>query len=153
MPLCKRWEALRASDIRRALLREAFTIPNNVTYAAFNYKVVGIQFSAFEDNKSIRSVKMLSESITIQSEAFFGCTSLESIEIKGAVQYLGDSSFKNCINLKTIKFPKTMKTIDFNKVFEGCSINMEIQFEEGSIYQIENKIIYTDNKVVEVLFS
>ena len=46
---------------------------------------------------------------------------------------IDDYAFRNCINLKEIQFPKSLKKIDFKKVFENCK-EVKIEIEEENEY-------------------
>ena len=46
---------------------------------------------------------------------------------------INDYAFRNCINLKEIQFPKSLKKIDFKKVFENCK-EVKIEIEEENEY-------------------
>ena len=58
---------------------------------------------------------------------------------------INDYAFRNCINLKEIHIPKSLKKIDFKKVFENCKeIKIEIE-EENEYYKIEHDV-YSKNE-------
>ena len=59
---------------------------------------------------------------------------------------INDYAFRNCINLKEIQFPKSLKKIDFKKVFENCE-EIKIEIEEENEYLISNEgILFNQNK-------
>ena len=66
------------------------TIPSKLNYEGNTYQVIGISFSAFNDNKNLTKVIIpktiknmdLSNNIGIGSNPFSGCTALQSIEVE-----------------------------------------------------------------------
>ena len=66
------------------------TIPSKLNYEGNTYQVIGISFSAFNDNKNLTKVIIpktiknmdLSNNIGISSNPFSGCTALQSIEVE-----------------------------------------------------------------------
>ena len=59
---------------------------------------------------------------------------------------INDYAFRNCINLKQIQLPKSLKKIDFKKVFENCK-EIKIEIEDENEYLISNEgILFNKNK-------
>lgn len=83
-------------------------------------KVLGIKSGAFKDRTGVTAVHLLDGILTIESEAFSGCTSLEVIDIPSTVVRIGKNAFKNCESLTTIVLPDGIKTIE-EGAFEGCT--------------------------------
>ena len=52
--------------------------------------------------------------------AFYGCTSLESIEIPNSVTGIYDSAFYDCTSLESIEIPNSVTFIGFS-AFYGCT--------------------------------
>lgn len=63
----------------------------------------------------------------IGDTAFYGCSSLSSVEIPEGVTKIGDYAFVNCISLKSVKIPESVEEIG-EEGFAGCSSlsNVEI---------------------------
>ena len=57
---------------------------------------------------------------TIAAGAFYGCTSLSSIDLSNRVSYIGDDAFQNCTGLTTVIMGTYMVNI-CNDVFNNCS--------------------------------
>lgn len=67
------------------------TIPAEVN----GYKVVGIDYNAFENCRNITGVTMPETMTTIYSNAFKGCTSLENIQFPASLSSLGMQIFED----------------------------------------------------------
>ena len=57
---------------------------------------------------------------SIGEEAFFGCSSLTSIEIPNSVTSIGWDAFSGCSSLTSIEIPNSVISIG-ERAFEGCS--------------------------------
>ena len=84
------------------------TIPEIIKGKVVN----GIASGAFENKKFLKSVVLPDTAETLNSNAFSGCSSLESISGAG-VKTLGLKSLSNCKNLVTIDFPKLEGIADY----------------------------------------
>ena len=63
---------------------------------------------------------------------------------------MNDYAFRNCINLKEIQFPKSLKKIDFKKIFENCK-EVKIEIEEENEYLISNEGILFNKDKTELI--
>ncbi|MDE7294443.1 MAG: leucine-rich repeat domain-containing protein [Oscillospiraceae bacterium] len=59
--------------------------------------------------------------------AFYNCTSLESITIPESVTKIGKSVFYNCTSLKKITISESVTEIG-ETAFEGCSEELEVTY-------------------------
>ena len=66
--------------------------------------------------------------------AFYGCSSLSSIEIPGSVMEIGDYAFSGCSSLSSIKLPDSVRSIG-DYAFSGCSSLSSIEIP-GSVTSI-----------------
>ena len=57
---------------------------------------------------------------SIGSYAFYGCTSLTSVEIPDGVTSIGDMAFNNCTSLTSVTIPNDVTSIGYG-VFQGCT--------------------------------
>lgn len=70
-----------------------------------------ISTSAFEGNKSIKSVVLPNTVICIDPRAFYGCSSLEKVVLSDNLKYIEYKAFEDCINLSQIELPNSLKAI------------------------------------------
>ena len=62
------------------------------------------------------------------------------------LRIINEYAFRNCINLKEIQLPKSLKKIDFKKVFENCT-EIKIEIEEENEYLTSNEgVLLNQNK-------
>ena len=73
------------------------------------------------------SVKLSPGIRTIEAGAFYGCSSLESIDACN-IEYIGDEAFHDCSSLKSLIIPVDVGTC----AFEGCKALTEISIPEGT---------------------
>lgn len=68
--------------------------------------------------------------VKIGGSAFYGCNSLDSIEIPDSVTEIGGSAFYGCSNLSSIGIPKDLKSID-DYIFNGCTSLRDIDIPDS----------------------
>ena len=69
---------------------------------------------------SIVSVTIPNSVKSIQSGAFYGCTSLTDINMSEGMELIGESAFENCSSLTSIVLPNSITSIN-SSTFEDCS--------------------------------
>jgi hypothetical protein len=75
---------------------------------------------AFYGCTSLKSVEFKGqELLSIGDFAFLECTSLETITLPEGLEEIGNQTFGNCKSIKSIKAPSTLKTIG-TLTFYGC---------------------------------
>ena len=89
-----------------------------------------IEWRAFKDFKSLKSITIANSVTSIGESAFEGCAALPSITIPNSVISIGKSAFKGCALLKSITIPGSVKSIE-PYVFEGCSNLTSIKMLDG----------------------
>ena len=85
---------------------------------------------AFFGASSLESIEIPSSVTSIGVSAFYHHTSLTSINIPEGVTSIGDGAFTGCTSLKSITIPSSVKTMG-NGVFVNCSSLESINISEG----------------------
>ena len=82
---------------------------------------------AFKDITSLVSVNIKSNqaSMTIGSQAFFGCTNLQALNLPNNVTSMGASAFQLCASLTRVQLPSELKIIPDN-CFAFCSLLQQV---------------------------
>ena len=103
-----------------------FTLPDNM----------------FVKNKNLKKVNIFGTDLTIGGAAFFGCESLEEVNIpqEAHVALIGTGAFQNCKSLKTVTFLDRVDNIG-HYALAGCENLSEITIPE-TIREIKNSFFY-----------
>ena len=96
-------------------------------------KVLGIQSGAFKGREGITAVYLLDGILSIDSEAFADCTSLEIVDIPSTVVEIGEGAFKNCTALKEVNLPEALRRID-KDAFAGCTSLEKVTCGDKLVY-------------------
>ena len=102
--------------------------------------------AAFYGCSSLTSVEILNGVTSISQDAFKGCSSLISVEIPSSVTSIGVCAFEGCSNLTSVEIPSSVTSIGKN-AFNGCS-SLTIYCVAGSYaedYAKTNNINYQNN--------
>lgn len=121
------------SNSKKVVVSEtAGDIPPNAFY--FKSSLESIIFSngniigekAFDGCQNLASAEFPTTGlVTIESEAFFGCSSLKAIRLPAGLKTIRKKAFKNCRSLSIIELPDSVETIE-EDVFENCIALKEI---------------------------
>lgn len=117
------------------------TIPSNV-------RTIGE--SAFQNNKSIKSVIIPKNVQKIEKLAFYGCSNLESVTMAEGVEEIGIQAFSET-HLKSVVLPKSITKMD-RLVFTSCNQLTSIDFTEGT-YDINGDIIGSCAALTDIKIS
>ncbi|SFB22867.1 Leucine rich repeat-containing protein [Acetitomaculum ruminis DSM 5522] len=109
--------------------KSSVAIPSTIN----GYKVVGIGTDAFYENTNITSVTIPEGVKEIKAGAFYGCSSLKTINLPKTLQSIGNSdeedldeesiyegAFEGCGSLKTINIPEGVTFVN-TKTFKDCT--------------------------------
>ena len=82
--------------------------------------VTSVESYAFEGCNSLESVNIPEGVTSIGSQAFSGCSSLESIDIPSSVTSIGNYAFSECSSLESITIPEGVTSIE-DDAFNKCA--------------------------------
>ncbi|MDL2262960.1 leucine-rich repeat domain-containing protein, partial [Bacteroidales bacterium OttesenSCG-928-I21] len=96
---------------------------NDIKYLAVNDGVTSIGKNAFLDLYNLQSILYISKSVTkIDDNAFWNCSSLETVTIPENITEMGYQVFADCENLQTVNFDAiNCVTLDNGDFFSNCS--------------------------------
>ena len=100
------------------------TIPSSVN----GYSVICIGDDAFK-SCAITSVVLPNSIKRIESQAFYYCSSLETINLPDQIYFIGNSAFWGCSSLRSLKLPKALSSINPH-VFQSCESLESVDFSE-----------------------
>ena len=103
---------------------------SNLTEVIIPTGFITINTAAFFSCSSLTSVAIPSTVITIENNAFQNCSSLTSITIPSGVTSIGGWAFSGCSSLTSITIPSTVDTIGRN-AFQNCSSLTSITIPSG----------------------
>ena len=107
-------------------------IPSTVTYDGKTYNVTRIGHFAFFGCSSLESINIPESVTSIGSEAFRGCSSLTSINIPESVtSNIGDYAFNGCSSLESVNIPDGMTSSIGDYAFFGCSSLTSVVIGDG----------------------
>ena len=86
-------------------------IPKTITYGN-TFTVTGIDYEAFYNCTSLNSISLPNSVTYIRDAAFRNCSNLTSIIIPDSVTEIGWGAFMGCNNLKSLTFGSSVKKID-----------------------------------------
>lgn len=85
---------------------------------------------AFYNMPQIQSLK-LNNVRSIGETAFYGATSLSSIDWGSKIERIGGMVFQRCVSLKSVEFPSTLRALSDVQTFAQCSQLASVKFNDG----------------------
>ena len=133
----------------------------NVTYVLDDEGVLTIRGSGnmrnyYTDNKaswypyhsSIKKIIIDNGVTSIGNVAFYGCSSLTSVELPSSVMSIGTAAFKDCSSLTSVELPFGVTSIG-NSAFYGCSSLTSVELP-SSVTSIEGFAFYGCSSLTSV---
>ena len=110
-------------------------IPASVSYKGREFSVTSIN-GAFRGNTKLTGVELPTSVVSLEKNAFNGCSSLKSISGLDNITELGVSCFAGCVALPSIDLPEGLKKIE-SQAFYGCAGLEQLSIPE-TVYSIGN---------------
>ena len=109
----------------------SLTLENYISGQAVNYMQAGV----FKGNTTLTYVKLPDNGMfsTIGSEAFAGCTNLETVVAPATLGDVGERAFQGCTKLKSLALGRNSAHI-YESAFEGCTSLKSIQITGTMVY-------------------
>ena len=111
-----------------------------IKYLYIPSSVTSIGQNAFYGCSSLQSVNIPSSVTSIGQNAFYGCSSLQSITIPDNVTSIGNYAFQNCSSLQSIAIPSSVTSVGQN-AFYNCSSLQSINIS-SSVTSIGSNAFY-----------
>ena len=89
--------------------------------------VISIEKYAFSQCSQLQTMNIPDSVVSLGQYAFAGCNSLESLVIPNGIKSISYGAFFDCINLKSVEIPEGIKTIG-GMVFGNCKSLESIDF-------------------------
>ena len=129
------------------------------TYTVQVYSTIGdVSLSAYDSDQSVY-VNAVSSNITgitpgtgfvsIDENAFSGCTALESVTLNEGIITIGDNAFENCTSLTSIYIPQSVTSIG-EDAFSGCTSITSIIVADSTITTIASGIFANCTALTEL---
>ena len=95
--------------------------------------VTDIGSRAFYGCSSLQTVNIPNSVTTIGEYAFYGCSSLQTVNIPNSVTTIGTYAFSGCSSLQTVNIPNSVATIGV-RTFNGCSSLQTVNISNSVTY-------------------
>ena len=109
----------------------SFTFPKGIT----KIPIDGLSY-----NSKLKEVILTEDIVTIETNAFQSCLSLETIDLKN-VQEIGEKAFRNCVELGTVVFPESLTTLG-KAVFSSCP-KLNVNSSQNNHFYIVDGMLFT----------
>ena len=140
---------LTIPDIVTSIAEGAFSNVEGLKTIIIPHTVKTIEQNAFRNNQSLETVIMqekVNEDGTIEGVEYIGnsafgkCINLKTVQMANSITSVGNTLFYNDTNLKNVSLPRNLKIIN-RYMFYGCSNLSNIEIPEGVI-RIEYAAFY-----------
>ena len=95
-------------------------------------KVSHIGGYAFHGNNALAEVTFNADDLTMDSNAFSGCTNISILNWGSGIIRLGQAAFGNCSSLTALSIPSNVISLGDSYTFSACTGITSVTFEEGS---------------------
>ena len=113
--------------------------------------VIGIDYRAFYNCRSLTQITLPSSVTYISSQAFWGCSSLTSVNIPVGVVNIDYGAFRDCSSLTDIIIPSSVSRID-GEAFYGCSSLTSVNIPM-SVKRINYSAFYGCSSLTDVYYA
>ena len=96
-----------------------------------SFPVEKIGAGAFINQTMLRNVIVCDGIEYIDTSTFYGCNSMQSIQLPNTLKEIGSNAFEDCELLTKIDFPNTLTKIGSN-AFKNCSSLSNVNFNNGN---------------------
>lgn len=112
---------------------KSIQIPKECTINGKTYEVREIGVGAFANKKSIESISLSSNLVSIFDRAFVGCVNLTKVDGSNATRLagIGDEAFSNCNKLNSVSITSNNPLGINPKAFANCSALHHIDITSG----------------------
>ena len=116
------------------LNNSSYIYKNGIEYVSVNKNYTGNVVAVLPNQENIKSTKikniyMPSSATTIESNSFYSCISLKSINTDN-ITSIKNSAFQNCYSLQSINIPNGVTSIQ-HYTFQDCSLLQSINIPDG----------------------
>ena len=101
-------------------------------------------------SKTERNFSVMSGTITIGKNAFFGCEQLQSINLPSTVKGISDGAFQGCTGLISVTLPESLLTIG-ELAFAGCTALKGVSIP-SQVSRVEKSAFFNCTELTNVSF-
>lgn len=115
-------------------------------------KVSHIGGYAFYGNDALAEVTFNADDLTMDGNAFSGCTNISILNWGSGIIRLGQAAFANCSSLTVLSIPNNVISLGDSYTFNACTGITSVTFEEGTrITVIPPCCFYQCNSLTDVV--
>lgn len=117
-----------------------------------NFKVVGIKYNAFSNCPNLISIDMKNCNISVLPEfLFFNCINLKNVQFPISLKSIGSNSFVNCNNISVLQIPDGVEIVD-DFAFSECH-NLEAVYLPDSLKYLGQGAFKNCDKLTNIALS